>query len=76
VSRLVTDLGDHFRDKGAKEERARVISWLEAVALAVAAPLEITGDDAEEAREEIEAEQRGALSIIGVLLSKLREIEE
>lgn len=73
MAALVTDLGEHYRDKGAKEERARIIAWLEATAVAVGVPMTVTGDDAEEAQAFIEAEQKGALTIIEVLLGKLRE---
>jgi hypothetical protein len=70
---IVTDLGEHYRRKGVEEERARIIEWLEATKVAVAVPMVVSGDALRAQERFFDAEQKGALTIIDVLLSKLRE---
>lgn len=73
-SRQVTDLGEHYARKGAEHERLRIIEWLHEVHLQLAAEatVESTGDpDIEEKFQE--AEKRGALAVIAVLIEKIEE---
>lgn len=71
----VVDLGDHYAEKGAQAERAAIIDWLQALQQELQKEQVVPDDtpDAEAAGVFLEAERRGANSVLTVLIEKMRE---